>query len=133
MKKLTPYPPFKGQFLGRAVWDGNINRKDASILIRNIQPVDNGTYLCLVKNPPDVHGEMGEILVKVVNKEKISEIMVLALVIGGGTAVIILLVLLFVLYRYWNMQKTHRSTPVSALECTEKLNEKSQDMTEVPA
>ncbi|KAE8592469.1 hypothetical protein XENTR_v10018764 [Xenopus tropicalis] len=64
----NPYPPTDGHFQGRAVWDGNIMRNDASIVIRNIQSTDNGTYLCQVKNPPDVHVEMGEIQVRVVNK-----------------------------------------------------------------
>nr|AAH77583.1 Eva1-prov protein [Xenopus laevis] len=127
------YPQLDGRFQGRAVWDGNIMRNDASILIRNIQPMDNGTYLCQVKNPPDVHVEMGEIQVRVVNKAKLSEIFVLALVIGVGSAAIILIVLAFVLYRYCRMKKIHRSTPVSMLECTEKLNEKPCNMKEVYA
>uniref|UniRef100_A0A803JAT9 Myelin protein P0 n=1 Tax=Xenopus tropicalis TaxID=8364 RepID=A0A803JAT9_XENTR len=129
----NPYPPTDGHFQGRAVWDGNIMRNDASIVIRNIQSTDNGTYLCQVKNPPDVHVEMGEIQVRVVNKAKLSEIFVLALVIGVGSAVIILIVLAFVLCRYYRIKKIHRSTPVSVLECSEKLNEKPGDMKEVYA
>ncbi|KAM4703908.1 myelin protein zero-like protein 2 [Rhinophrynus dorsalis] len=128
----NPYPPREGHFLGRAVWDGNIKRSDASIILRNLQPMDNGTYMCQVKNPPDVHGEMGEIQVRVINKEKLSEIFVLALVIGLGSALIILLVLAVVLCRYCRMQKHHRSTAVSVLECTEKLN-KQEDMTDFKA
>ncbi|XP_068098909.1 myelin protein zero-like protein 2 [Hyperolius riggenbachi] len=127
-----PFPPRYGRFLGRAVWDGSIQRSDASIMIRNVQQPDNGTYLCQVKNPPDVHGEMGEIQLKVVDKVKFSEIMLLALVIGVGSVVIILGVLAVVLFRYYRNQKTH-STAVSVMECTEKLTEKTRHGTDVNA
>uniref|UniRef100_A0A8C5WML6 Myelin protein P0 n=1 Tax=Leptobrachium leishanense TaxID=445787 RepID=A0A8C5WML6_9ANUR len=122
-----PFPPPPGRFEGRAFWDGNLNRGDASIILRNVQEKDNGTYLCQVKNPPDVHGEMGEIMLKVVNKSSFSEIHILLLVIGVGSALIILLVLGIVLFRYYRTQKNHRSTPVSSLECAEKVNEKNQE------
>ncbi|XP_053308625.1 myelin protein zero-like protein 2 [Spea bombifrons] len=121
-----PFPPHEGRFLGRAVWDGNIKRSDGSILLRNLHEMDNGTYLCQVKNPPDVHGERGEIQLRVVYKAKVSEIHILLLAIGIGSAVIILVVLAVVLWRYYRTQK--RSTPVSMLECTEKLNGKPHDM-----
>ncbi|XP_063292918.1 myelin protein zero-like protein 2 [Pelobates fuscus] len=125
-----PYPPPPGRFKSRAFWDGNLNRGDASIMLRNVQEMDNGTYLCQVKNPPDVHGQMGEIMLRVVNKAKFSEIHILMLIIGVGSAFIILLVLAIVLFRYYR-NRNERSTPVSNLECTEKLTEKPQDPTEV--
>lgn len=120
-----PYPPSKGRFQNRAVWDGNTHRSDGSIIIREIQQTDNGTYLCQVKNPPDVHGEMGEIMVSVVDQVKFSEIMLLVLIIGVGSAVIILIVIVVVVFRYYRKQKTHT---VSVMEC-EKLNEKSHELT----
>ncbi|KAM4651648.1 myelin protein zero-like protein 2 [Discoglossus pictus] len=126
-------PPTSGRFLGRAVWDGSISRSDGSIIIRNVQEKDNGTYLCQVKNPPDVHGEMGEIQLRVVIKVTFSEIHILALVIGVGSLVIILLVLAVVLLRYYRMKKNHRSTPVSGVESTIKLTEKPQDSSDCNA
>ncbi|XP_056398733.1 myelin protein zero-like protein 2 [Hyla sarda] len=122
-----PYAPKKGHFQNRAVWDGNTRRGDASIIIMNIQQKDNGTYLCQVKNPPDVHGEMGEIMVSVVNQVKFSEITLLALIVGVGSVVIILIVIAVVLCRYYRKQRTH-STAVSEMECREKLNEKPHDL-----
>ncbi|XP_040181371.1 myelin protein zero-like protein 2 isoform X1 [Rana temporaria] len=127
-----PFPPTEGRFLGRAVWDGNTKRSDGSIIIRNIQQSYNGTYLCQVKNPPDVHGEMGEIILKVVDKVKFSEIMLLLLVIGVGSIAIIILVLAVVMFRYYRKQKTH-STAMSVMECREKLTEKPLNLTEVNA
>ncbi|XP_040281573.1 myelin protein zero-like protein 2 [Bufo bufo] len=123
-----PFPTTKGRFQNRAVWDGNIKRNDGSIIIRNIQQTDNGTYFCQVKNPPDAHGETGEIMVSVVDQVKFSEILLLGLVIGIGSVVIILMVITVVLIRYYRKQRTH-STAVSLMECTEKLNDKSCDKT----
>ncbi|XP_075047711.1 myelin protein zero-like protein 2 [Mixophyes fleayi] len=127
-----PFPPSQGHFRGRAIWDGDVGRSDGSIIIRNIQQIDNGTYLCQVKNPPDVHGEMGEIILKVVDKVKFSEIMLLALVIGVGSVFIIVLVLIVVWFRSYRKQKI-QSTAVSVMECTEKLNEKPCDLTDANA
>ncbi|XP_072282366.1 myelin protein zero-like protein 2 [Pyxicephalus adspersus] len=118
-----PFPTHEGRFLGRAVWDGNIHRSDGSIIIRNIQQSYNGTYLCQVTNPPDVHGEVGEITLKVVDKVHFSEIMVLLLVIGVGSLVIILIVMAVVFFRYYRKQKT-QSTAVSVMECEKPLNDR---------
>nr|XP_015193443.1 PREDICTED: myelin protein zero-like protein 2 isoform X5 [Lepisosteus oculatus] len=60
------YPPSEGRFRGRAVWAGNLNRYDGSIMVRDVQFRDNGTFVCQVKNPPDVHGVSGEIRFRVV-------------------------------------------------------------------
>nr|XP_020649790.1 myelin protein zero-like protein 2 isoform X2 [Pogona vitticeps] len=62
------YPPLKGHFMGRVTWDGNVFKNDASIMIWNVNPSDNGTFQCQVKNPPDVDGVAGEIQLSVVMK-----------------------------------------------------------------
>nr|XP_015193442.1 PREDICTED: myelin protein zero-like protein 2 isoform X4 [Lepisosteus oculatus] len=40
------YPPSEGRFRGRAVWAGNLNRYDGSIMVRDVQFRDNGTFVC---------------------------------------------------------------------------------------
>ncbi|XP_053547268.1 myelin protein zero-like protein 2 isoform X2 [Bombina bombina] len=120
----SAHPPPSGHFVGRAFWDGSISKGDGSIVIRNVQPKDNGTYLCQVKNPPDVHGLMGEVQLRVVTKVKFSEIYILSLVIGVSCAVIILLVLSVVLFRYCRVQKKQRNTAVSVLEWSTLVHEK---------
>uniref|UniRef100_A0A8B9F7V1 Myelin protein zero like 2 n=1 Tax=Amazona collaria TaxID=241587 RepID=A0A8B9F7V1_9PSIT len=52
----------------RVTWDGNIERNDVSIMIWNLQPTDNGTFTCQVKNPPDANGVVGEVRLRVVQK-----------------------------------------------------------------
>lgn len=62
------YPPQQGRFQGHAEWSGDILKRDASITLNNVPPTFNGTYICQVRNPPDVHGSSGEIMLRVVSK-----------------------------------------------------------------
>lgn len=62
------YPPQTGRFKGHAVWSGDILRRDASISLHEVPPTFNGTFICQVRNRPDVHGRNGEIVLKVVSK-----------------------------------------------------------------
>ncbi|XP_053242369.1 myelin protein zero-like protein 1 isoform X2 [Podarcis raffonei] len=59
------------QFSGRSIWAGNLFKNDASIKIAYMQPADNGTYFCDVKNPPDIVTAERAIEVKVLEKENI--------------------------------------------------------------
>uniref|UniRef100_A0A667Y4W0 Myelin protein zero like 2 n=1 Tax=Myripristis murdjan TaxID=586833 RepID=A0A667Y4W0_9TELE len=61
-----PYPPTEGRFRKRALWAGDIMGRDASIIIREVKFTYNGTFSCQVKNPPDVHGNAGEVRLRVV-------------------------------------------------------------------
>ncbi|KAG7516874.1 myelin zero 2 [Solea senegalensis] len=87
----VPYPPQHGRFKGHAVWSGDIMRKDASITLHEVPPTFNGTFICQVRNRPDVHGSNGEIMLKVVNKVSFSEISMLALIVGISCGVILIL------------------------------------------
>lgn len=87
----VPYPPQSGRFKGHAVWSGDITNRDASITLHEVPPTFNGTYICQVRNRPDVHGVNGEINLKVVNKVSLSEISVLALIVGISCGVILIL------------------------------------------
>lgn len=87
----VPYPPQQGRFKGHAVWSGDISRGDVSITLHEVPPTFNGTFICQVRNRPDVHGSNGEINLKVVDKASLSEIGLLAAVVGGSCAVILIL------------------------------------------
>ncbi|CAK6441652.1 unnamed protein product [Pipistrellus nathusii] len=56
-------------FKNRVTWAGDLHKKDASIKIQNMQYDHNGTYICDVKNPPDIVSEPGYIVLYVVEKE----------------------------------------------------------------
>lgn len=40
--------------------------RDASIVVQQVKFTYNGTYICQVKNPPDVHGAVGLTQLRVV-------------------------------------------------------------------
>ncbi|KAM7413530.1 hypothetical protein PAMA_020757 [Pampus argenteus] len=94
--QTRPYPPLEGNFRKRVVWDGDILARDASIIIRQVKFTYNGTYACQVKNPPDVHGTVGEIKLRVVTTASFSELLMLALAIGGGIAGVVILLIIIV-------------------------------------
>lgn len=58
------YPPFKD----RISWAGDLDKKDVSINIENMQFIHNGTYICDVKNPPDIVAQPGHIRLYVVQR-----------------------------------------------------------------
>lgn len=62
------YPGKDVPFKDRISWAGDLNKKDASINIANMRFLDNGTYICDVKNPPDIVVIPGEIKLRVVEK-----------------------------------------------------------------
>ncbi|XP_073513146.1 myelin protein zero-like protein 3 [Phyllobates terribilis] len=53
-----PYPTSIGPFKDRITWEGDIGRGDASIMLEDLKLTDNGTFSCVVRNPPDVHGNV---------------------------------------------------------------------------
>lgn len=91
-----PYPPLDGIFRKRIVWAGDIMGRDASIIIQQVKFIYNGTYICQVKNPPDVHGTVGEIQLRVVTTASFSELLLLALAIGGAIALVVILLIIIV-------------------------------------
>ncbi|XP_055257748.1 myelin protein zero-like protein 1 isoform X1 [Moschus berezovskii] len=101
------YPPFKD----RISWAGDLDKKDASINIENMQFIHNGTYICDVKNPPDIVVQPGHIRLYVVEKEILPSFPVWV-VVGIVTAVVIGLTLLItmilaVLYRRRNSKRDY--------------------------
>ncbi|CAG6006537.1 unnamed protein product [Menidia menidia] len=102
-----PYPPIDGIFRKRIAWDGNIAGRDASIIIREVKFTYNGTYVCQVKNPPDVHGAVGEIRLRVVTTASFNELLLLALGIGGGIAAVVILLIIIVSCRRCKKSQRH--------------------------
>ncbi|XP_069890256.1 myelin protein zero-like protein 1 [Dipodomys merriami] len=122
------YPPFKD----RISWAGDLDKKDASINIENMQFIHNGTYICDVKNPPDIVVQPGHIRLYVVEKESLP----VWVVVGIVTAVVLGLTLLIsmilaVLYKRknWKPEYTGCSTSES-LSSVKQTPRKSPSDTE---
>ncbi|KAK7883131.1 hypothetical protein WMY93_029305 [Mugilogobius chulae] len=103
-----PYPPSEGIFKRRVEWAGDIMGRDASIIIREVKFIYNGTYTCQVKNPPDVHGTVGEIKLRVVTTASFSELLYLAMMIGLGIAGVVILLVVIVTCRRCKKRQRQR-------------------------
>ncbi|XP_059207512.1 myelin protein zero-like protein 2b [Centropristis striata] len=112
----VPYPPMHGRFKGHAVWSGDIMRGDVSITLHEVPPTFNGTFICQVRNRPDVHGSNGEIVLSVVNKVALSEISILAMAVGGACAVILVLLAIFMVVRYRRRKSMEADTELQPRE-----------------
>ncbi|XP_063167100.1 myelin protein zero-like protein 3 [Candoia aspera] len=64
----SAYPAKGGSFRDRVSWAGDVAKQDASITIFNPTPEDNGTFTCLVKNPPDVQHNIPQTLLMVTQR-----------------------------------------------------------------
>ncbi|XP_061449376.1 myelin protein zero-like protein 2 isoform X2 [Rhineura floridana] len=114
------YPPVTGRFSGRVTWDGNTAKNDASIMLWNVSPNDNGTFQCHVKNPPDVDGVTGEIQLQVVLKVNFSEIHILAITIGAACVLMIVTVLVVVFCRHQRKMQQDTKMEMEETELPEK-------------
>ncbi|XP_043086339.1 myelin protein zero-like protein 2 [Puntigrus tetrazona] len=89
-----PFAPPEGRFRRKVDWAGDISGRDASVVLRRVPFSFNGTFSCQVKNPPDVHGNVGEVRLQVVSSASLSEILVLCVTIGGAVLLVLLLVMI---------------------------------------
>ncbi|RXN02442.1 myelin zero 2 [Labeo rohita] len=94
-----PFPPTEGRFRRKVDWAGDISGRDASVVLRKVPFTFNGTFSCQVKNPPDVHGNVGEVRLQVVSTASLSELVILCVAIGGAVLLILLLVMIVVSVR----------------------------------
>ncbi|XDB49240.1 hypothetical protein AB1E18_002823 [Capra hircus] len=125
------YPPFKD----RISWAGDLDKKDASINIANTQFMHNGTYICDVKNPPDIVAQPGHIRLYVVEKEILPAFPVWV-VVGIVTAVVLgltllITVILAVLYRRRNPKQDYNGCNTSEnVSPVKQVSQKSPSDTE---
>ncbi|XP_066478729.1 myelin protein zero-like protein 1 [Tiliqua scincoides] len=130
------YPGKDVPFKDRISWAGDLNKKDASISIANMRFLDNGTYTCDVKNPPDIVVVPGEIKLRVVERGNLP-VFPIALVAGVavlGVVVLFLLIglILCVVYRKKNSKKHYSgcSTSESLVSPVKQAPRKSPSDTE---
>ncbi|XP_036391914.1 myelin protein zero-like protein 3 [Megalops cyprinoides] len=92
----TLHLPEQAKFKGRVKWLGDPARGDASIQLLNASLTDNGTYICAVKNPPDVYGAPGQIHLTVTPRElalRFSDVAVLMALVLLPSLIIVLVLL----------------------------------------
>ncbi|XP_067402379.1 myelin protein zero-like protein 1 isoform X3 [Emydura macquarii macquarii] len=114
----NPYPGKDTPFKNRISWAGDLNKKDASVSIANVQFQDNGTYFCDVKNPPDIVVKPGKIRLRVVQRDNLPAFptgVVVAIAIGVTLGVLLLVAVLVCVVRKKNSKKHYsgKKWPVS--------------------
>ncbi|XP_072514596.1 myelin protein zero-like 1 like [Salminus brasiliensis] len=109
--------PDNPQFKARVEWAGDLNKKDASIRVTQMQFLDNGTYSCDVKNPPDISGKPSLTKLWVVNREALpqtSPVVIVGAVIGAIIGVIIIAFVAYLLIRL--IQPSHDFEGCTSIE-----------------
>ncbi|XP_019398620.1 PREDICTED: myelin protein zero-like protein 3 [Crocodylus porosus] len=92
----VPYPAEMGTFKGRISWVGDVAKGDASIAIQNPMLIDNGTFSCAVKNPPDVHHNIPWTVLTVTERGlsfQLTSAMLLSIVVFIPSVVVVILLL----------------------------------------
>ncbi|XP_039578134.1 myelin protein P0 [Passer montanus] len=115
--KGQPYIDDVGTFKERMEWAGNPRRRDGSIVIHSLEPSDNGTFTCDVKNPPDIVGKSSQVTLYVLEKVPPRYGVVLGSVIGGALLLVAVLVALAYGTRYcWRRRQAALQRRLSAME-----------------
>lgn len=78
------------RFKDRITWVGDLDKRDASITIENMQFIHNGTYICDVKNPPDIVSQPRHIRLHVVEKESLPPAFPVWVVVMGTVSAVVL-------------------------------------------
>uniref|UniRef100_A0A8C4VMQ4 Myelin protein zero like 1 n=1 Tax=Gopherus evgoodei TaxID=1825980 RepID=A0A8C4VMQ4_9SAUR len=129
------FPGKEAPFKNRISWAGDLNKKDASVTIANVQFRDNGTYFCDVKNPPDIVVKPGEIRLRVVQRDNLPAFptgMVVAIAIGVTLVVLLLVAVIVCVVRKKNSKKHYSgcSTSESLMSPVKQAPRKSPSDTE---
>ncbi|XP_029429023.1 myelin protein zero-like protein 3 [Rhinatrema bivittatum] len=120
------YPILSGIFGNRITWEGKVDSNDASIIIKDLTLNDNGTFICTVKNPPDVQGNL-PLTVLTVTKQAVSfqltTATLLSIVVFAPSALVVLLLLLRM------QRKRKRSSKKYSIEVINEANWKKKKRT----
>ncbi|KAK1150623.1 myelin protein P0 isoform X1 [Acipenser oxyrinchus oxyrinchus] len=95
-----PYVDNKGPFRDRLEFVGNPQKRDGSILIRNLDYNDNGTFTCDAKNPPDIVGRPSSVKLLVFDKVPVRAGVITGAIIGSVLGLVILIVAIYFLMRF---------------------------------
>ncbi|XP_036374605.1 myelin protein P0 isoform X1 [Megalops cyprinoides] len=96
----VPYVDNKGPFRDRLEFVGNPQRRDGSILIKNLDYSDNGTFTCDAKNPPDIVGRPSSVRLLVFEKVPIQAGVITGAIIGAVLGLLVLIVVIYYLMRF---------------------------------
>uniref|UniRef100_A0A8C3N8M2 Myelin protein zero like 3 n=1 Tax=Geospiza parvula TaxID=87175 RepID=A0A8C3N8M2_GEOPR len=94
--RSVPHPTTAGKFKDRIIWVGNVANGDASIAIQSPELSDNGTFICSVKNPPDVYHNIPQTVLLVTERGlafQLSSAALLSILVFLPSALVVILLL----------------------------------------
>ncbi|XP_057897367.1 myelin protein zero-like protein 3 [Melospiza melodia melodia] len=94
--RSVPHPTTAGRFKDRIIWVGNVANGDASIAIQSPELSDNGTFICSVKNPPDVYHNIPQTVLLVTERGlafQLSSAALLSILVFLPSALVVVLLL----------------------------------------
>ncbi|OXB62365.1 hypothetical protein ASZ78_009431 [Callipepla squamata] len=90
------YPASVGRFKDRISWVGNTAKGDASIAIQSLSMSDNGTFICSVKNPPDVYHNIPQTILIITERGfsfQLNSVTLLSIVVFLPSTIVVVLML----------------------------------------
>ncbi|KFR00023.1 Myelin protein zero-like 3, partial [Opisthocomus hoazin] len=93
----VPYPTMVGKFKDRISWIGNVAKGDASIAIQSPVMSDNGTFICSVKNPPDMYHNIPQTLLIVTERGlsfQLTSAVLLSILVFLPSIIVVILLLI---------------------------------------
>uniref|UniRef100_A0AAY4AXU9 Ig-like domain-containing protein n=2 Tax=Denticeps clupeoides TaxID=299321 RepID=A0AAY4AXU9_9TELE len=94
------YVAKKSPFWDRLEFVGNPSRRDGSIVIKNLDFSDNGTFTCDAKNPPDIGGSASSVRLLVFENVPIQAGVITGAIIGAVLGLLVLIVVIYYLMRF---------------------------------
>lgn len=113
------FPAAQGPLKDRVLWNGNVMNGNASIVVKNLTLVDNGTFSCVVQNPPDLSSFVPTTVLTVIKREipfRLSVVVVLMLLVVVPTLLVVTLLLVRTAKRFDICGSNGSKSPIEVLE-----------------
>ncbi|XP_078055265.1 myelin protein zero-like protein 3 [Mustelus asterias] len=108
-----------GPFKDRVVWNGELGKGNASIILKNLTQSDNGTFSCVVQNPPDVSSEIPSTALTVTERElpfRISVVVMLMLLVVVPSLLVVAVLLLWMGRTFGYFSSSLKNTSIEVVD-----------------
>ncbi|XP_067910504.1 myelin protein zero-like protein 3 [Heterodontus francisci] len=113
------FPALSGPFKDRVLWKGEVRKGKASIILKNLTQSDNGTFSCVVQNPPDVSSEMPSTTLTVTEKVlpfRLSVAVMLVLLVVIPSLLVVAVLLLWMGKRFSFFGSGYKNASIEVVE-----------------
>ncbi|XP_069750712.1 myelin protein zero-like protein 3 isoform X3 [Narcine bancroftii] len=113
------FPAFQGPLKDRVLWNGEVRNGNASIIVKNLTQNDNGTFSCVVQNPPDVSSFVPTTKLTVTKRVlpfRLSVVVMLMLLVVVPTLLVVIVLLVWTGKRFDFCRSRAAKSPIEVLE-----------------